>query len=154
MLGIALRHLSTPILTKERVPERLRNSPGVIHQGRSLRSTWCPLSLSPSPGPGTHTLRSFSNIPFMVLMAFWAASWVSKCTKPNPRDPCSLYTTWITGRKDRDTTQWGLQGEKEDKGVTTARERSRMSIKDNYVEAGDGAQTLAFHLAGWRKTET
>lgn len=46
---------------------------------------WCPTPPDPTrpdPPRWTHTFLSFSSIPFMVSMARFAASWVSKWTKP------------------------------------------------------------------------
>lgn len=38
-------------------------------------------AIAAAAGCDTHTLRSFSSMPFIFSMALSAASWVSKCTK-------------------------------------------------------------------------
>lgn len=37
-------------------------------------------AIAAAAGCDTHTLRSFSSMPFIFSMALSAASWVSKCT--------------------------------------------------------------------------
>lgn len=65
--------------------------------------------------------------------------------------PRSMFIVYYLGHREEGQRHHpvGTSGRDRGQGVTTVHECSQMSIKDYCVEAGDGAQTLGVHLAGW-----